>query len=87
MSISFDPAARGVAPVSQSRGWGFSNLRSTLARVALFAIPVIVVLGSLSKAEAGPLAYTSCMVGCAAMGPFAAACWPACLPILALPTP
>lgn len=60
-----------------------------LRKTALLAIPVLMLYGAQHAkfAEAGPLAYAGCLAGCAAMGPFAVACWPACLPILALPTP
>lgn len=68
-----------------------------LARIAVntannltkIAIPLIAVasLASMPSADAGPLAYASCMAGCAATGPFAPACWSACLIALGLPTP
>jgi hypothetical protein len=62
------------------------NTANNLAKVA---IPLIVTaaLASIPSADAGPLAYASCMAGCAAMGPFAPACWSACLIALGLPTP
>ena len=55
------------------------NLKSTCTMSIMFMV--------ITSVDAGPLAYASCLAGCAAMGPFAPACWAACLPVLALPSP
>lgn len=52
-------------------------------------IPFVFLLMStmIQGADGGPLLYASCIAGCAAMGVFAPACWPSCLPLLAVPGP
>ena len=70
----------------QTVGRYSTRILPVAAKLLLVALPLFV-LANIPGAEAGPLAYASCMAGCIAMGPFAPACWPACLPILALPTP
>lgn len=57
------------------------TLRATLLTLALVA--AVCVQPTL----AGPLMYASCIAGCAASGPFAPACWAACVPLLAVPGP
>jgi len=68
----------------------FSTMIPNMARnLTKIAVPTVVMLGLslVEGADAGPLMYASCMVGCAAMGAFAPACWPACIPLLAVPGP
>lgn len=62
------------------------GIANNLHKIALPAI-ALLALSSMQGAEAGPLMYASCLAGCAASGPFAPACWAACLPILAIPGP
>lgn len=65
-------------------------LTQVAKNAAKVAIPTILLLAATNMpgAEAGPLAYASCMAGCAAMPPLCAAGgWAACLPLLAMPTP
>lgn len=68
----------------------FSTLLPKISRnLTKIAIPIIVMvaISQMPTAEAGPLAYASCMAGCTAMGIFAPVCWPACIPVLAIPGP
>lgn len=48
---------------------------------------MLLLVGLPITIDAGPLLYASCIAGCAAMGIFAPACWPSCLPLLAVPGP
>ena len=63
--------------------------RNTARNIGKIALPLIAFssLSILPSADAGPLAYASCIAGCAATGPFAGACWSACLIALGLPSP
>lgn len=60
-----------------------------MKKATMVAVPALLLFGTqfTQFADAGPAAYLSCLAGCAAMGPFAPACWSACLAALALPTP
>lgn len=71
---------------NQNRGLSNVLNMQKVTKIALGSI-AIFALASIPAASAGPIAYASCMAGCAAMGPFAPACWPACLVALAAPTP
>ncbi len=66
--------------------------------VAAIALPMLAIcaIESIPVAEAGPIAYASCVAGCEALatvatgGPGAAfigQCIAACWPVLAMPTP
>lgn len=58
-----------------------------LNKVALPTL-AICLLSSLATADAGPVTYWSCVIGCEAMAPpFIAVCIGACFPLLAAPTP
>jgi hypothetical protein len=61
------------------------------SNAAKIAIPAILMAGAMyaKQAEAGPIAYASCMAIClgATLGGFAPACAVACAPALAAPTP
>lgn len=70
--------------------WVSIPMMNTIKNMNKIAIPAILLFAAtnLQYAEAGPLAYASCMAGCAAMPPICAAGgWAACLAALAAPTP
>lgn len=77
------PSAEGVANRFST------SLPRIAANVNQWAIPIVALCAFVyaQGVEAGPLMYASCIAGCIAMGPFAPACWAACLPVLAIPGP
>ena len=66
-----------------------TNIPRIAKNISKVVLPMLIfyTMSHIPGADAGPLAYASCLAGCAAMGPIAPACWAACLPILALPGP
>lgn len=64
-----------------------SQVLRNINKIAISAL-IIYATSYVTGAEAGPVAYASCMAGCAAVPPICAAGgWAACLAALAAPTP
>ncbi len=58
------------------------------AIVAATAAVALHAISNIPSADAGPITYWSCVVGCELMlPPFIAACVAACLPLIAAPCP
>ena len=65
------------------------SIPTILSNINKIAIPAILLVGLsyIQAAEAGPIAYAACMAACGTTGPFVAACWVGCVPLLTMPGP
>ncbi|MDP1609221.1 MAG: hypothetical protein Q8L98_07915 [Chlamydiales bacterium] len=79
----------------QEESYRFSGLLPGIARnISKFAIPIIAIaaMSNIPGADAGPLAYSACVIGCIPVisglaGPASAACMMWCAALIPLPGP
>jgi len=87
---TINQSIRQYIPTQETVAEKFSTMIPNATRnLTKIAVPTVIMLGIslVEGAEAGPLAYSACVLGCATAGPAAPFCWTCCLAALFAPGP